>query len=237
MAENEINNSELERKAALETLHASYQMYKNSINEMREVRSEKTDKYGNRVYSDESIRKTNQLMATMQKDIKNKYLALGGNEEDLEKPIKKGRSSKKAVLDGVKERNMSEDEKKKSLRYLKEAQKYAEVLNKYAEENKKQAEMVNGSIDELEKVSSPESYERHAEEEKAETVAPKVDERLLKPVATQEEKKETQQPQQNKSYDTVRLPSGGECYPNKMKEIKVAHLVAYDENMILSPNL
>lgn len=237
MAENEINNSELERKAALETLHASYQMYKNSISEMREVRSEKTDKYGNRVYSDESIRKTNQLMATMQKDIKNKYLALGGNEEDLEKPIKKGRNSKKAVLDSVKERNMSEDEKKKSLRYLKEAQKYADILNKYAEENKKQAEMVNGSIDELEKVSSPESYERHTEEEKVETVTPKVDERLLKPVATQEEKKETQQPQQNKSYDTVRLPSGGECYPNKMKEIKVAHLVAYDENMILSPNL
>ena len=59
--------------------------------------------------------------------------------------------AKKAVLDGVKERNMSEDEKKKSLRYLKEAQKYADILNKYAEENKKQAEMVNGSIDELEK--------------------------------------------------------------------------------------
>ena len=92
MAENETNNSELERKAALETLHASYQMYKNSISEMREVRSEKTDKYGNRVYSDESIRKTNQLMATMQKDIKNKYLALGGNEEDLEKPIKNHKS-------------------------------------------------------------------------------------------------------------------------------------------------
>lgn len=38
-------------------------------------------------------------------------------------------------------------------------------------------------------------------------------------------------------YDVIPLPSGGECYPNKMGKIKVAYLTAYDENILVSPNL
>ena len=40
-----------------------------------------------------------------------------------------------------------------------------------------------------------------------------------------------------KMYDFVELPSGGECYRHKKKKLKVSYLTAYDENMILSPNL
>ena len=39
------------------------------------------------------------------------------------------------------------------------------------------------------------------------------------------------------SYDVIPLPSNGECYKNKMSKIPVAYLTAYDENMIIAPNL
>ena len=38
-------------------------------------------------------------------------------------------------------------------------------------------------------------------------------------------------------YDVIPLPSGGECYANKMGKVKVAYLTAYDENILVSPNL
>ena len=38
-------------------------------------------------------------------------------------------------------------------------------------------------------------------------------------------------------YDVIPLPSNGECYPNKLSRVPVGYLTAYDENMIMSPNL
>ena len=38
-------------------------------------------------------------------------------------------------------------------------------------------------------------------------------------------------------YDVIPLPSNGECYPSKTSRLSVAYLTAYDENMIMSPNL
>ena len=38
-------------------------------------------------------------------------------------------------------------------------------------------------------------------------------------------------------YDLVSLPSRGECYKNKLEKIPVGYLTAYDENLIVSPNL
>jgi len=39
------------------------------------------------------------------------------------------------------------------------------------------------------------------------------------------------------TYDIIPLPSKGECYKAKLSKIPVAYLTAYDENMIVSPNL
>lgn len=39
------------------------------------------------------------------------------------------------------------------------------------------------------------------------------------------------------AYDVIPLPSKGECYKSKMAKIPVAYLTAYDENMIIAPNL
>lgn len=38
-------------------------------------------------------------------------------------------------------------------------------------------------------------------------------------------------------YDIVKLPSNGECYKSKTDKIPVGFLTAYDENIIMSPNL
>lgn len=38
-------------------------------------------------------------------------------------------------------------------------------------------------------------------------------------------------------YDIIQLPSNGQCYRNKVDRVPVAFLTAYDENIIISPNL
>jgi len=38
-------------------------------------------------------------------------------------------------------------------------------------------------------------------------------------------------------YDIIQLPSNGQCYRSKVDRIPVAYLTAYDENIIMSPNL
>ena len=37
--------------------------------------------------------------------------------------------------------------------------------------------------------------------------------------------------------DIIQLPSNGQCYRNKMARVPVSYLTAYDENIIMSPNL
>ena len=39
------------------------------------------------------------------------------------------------------------------------------------------------------------------------------------------------------AYDVIQLPSNGEPYRNKVDRVSVAYLTAYDENIIMSPNL
>ena len=55
--------------------------------------------------------------------------------------------------------------------------------------------------------------------------------------APQQQVEAQSQPPVNAVYDVIPLPSNGECYPNKMSKVKVAYLTAYDENILVSPNL
>lgn len=41
----------------------------------------------------------------------------------------------------------------------------------------------------------------------------------------------------NLKYDIIQLPSNGQCYRSKTDRVPVAYLTAYDENIIMSPNL
>lgn len=42
---------------------------------------------------------------------------------------------------------------------------------------------------------------------------------------------------EHETYDIIPLPSNGECYKGKLKKLPVSYLTAYDENIIVSPNL
>ena len=69
------------------------------------------------------------------------------------------------------------------------------------------------------------------------------DEPVSKPVDKREEKVVEQEFNMNTynpgrvAFDVIPLPSKGECYPNKMAKVQVAYLTAYDENILVSPNL
>ena len=219
---------EEERLQALKILESSYDMYEASKKEMIEVRKNKKDADGNRIYSDKSVSDTLELMETMQKDIISKYLELGGKEEDLKsrKPVKK--TARTALLKALK----AADEKDKNLDEIK---KYMEKMNSAMD---KKAEKENASSkNEYEKMAANLSVNYNTSEPKEETVKPEVKNELLTNPSEAKDSFFVKQPTPGNSYDTVNLPSKGECYKNKMKEVEVDYLTAYDENLIMSPNL
>ena len=96
----------------------------------------------------------------------------------------------------------------------------------------------------------PEEIKKKTTKKKAQkTVMDVINEQQpIKPVQSVPEPVQVQQPVQTPQpteqqaptgaiYDVIPLPSGGECYPNKMGKVKVAYLTAYDENILVSPNL
>ncbi len=102
-----------------------------------------------------------------------------------------------------------------------------------------QYKTLGGNIEELAKKRTPKQTRtvKDIVNEQKEFVQP-VQERvepIVQPVVT--ETVVEQSPTNGAIYDVIPLPSGGECYPNKMGKVKVAYLTAYDENILVSPNL
>ena len=239
--EEKTNNNEFRnekaRLAAMETLKNSYAMYERSRAEMIDKRQTMTDKFGNRIYSDESIVQQTELINTMQDDIVKKYIELGGTLEELK---------------NFREKSSSVSTKKERLKAFKNADKHDEEI----EAAKKDGKIVYRSYEEYMKKNS-EKKEEEKQPKKVENKKYKVSSKLLEDNEEVKEKKmetsnvvekliepdihddklRVSQSNGKSSYDTVNLPSKGECYKNKMKEIEVSYLTAYDENLILSPNL
>jgi hypothetical protein len=222
MKQVETNMPEEKRQSMLETLRNSYEMYENSKEDTLTNAKKKVDKAGNRVYSDATIADSLSLINTMQKDIKEKYLAYGGKEEDL---IPK-RKRKKAEREELLKKLEAEDRRDYMMEYAR----------RMAEQRKEEEKGVEPRTSE----KSP-KRERYSNEEtviKAKApVVPTVEEYKSTTDEAPEFRKDYNTSGTKANYDTVTLPSKGECYKNKMKEIMVSHLCAYDENMILSPNL
>lgn len=66
--------------------------------------------------------------------------------------------------------------------------------------------------------------------ESSSSVASKAEREFISPVSKSGNN-------ENAQYDVIPLPSGGECYKCKQRQVPVEYLTAYDENMIVSPNL
>ena len=229
----ENNMTEEHKKKMLEMLRNSYEMYENSKEDLMTEGKKKTDKKGNRIYTDEQIADSLALMDTMQKDIKAKYLAFGGDEKDLVSKRKRKKNEREEIRKKIK----AEEEHDAMVEYIKRmsAQKKTEETERPIPSELKE------KMEERRKTDSLQEKPIEREQEEIESpFRPKV---VLAPdyKSTMDEvpefKRDYNVTGTKVNYDTVMLPSKGECYRNKKKDIMVAHLCAYDENMILSPNL
>lgn len=186
------------KEKQLEMLRVSYYMYEQEKKNMKKRRKEAVDKFGQRIYSDDSIDSTMELIDNMQRDVIAQYVQAGGNMADLENYKPKNTTTKnrqKKVVESMTRMNTEEA---------------------VEEKNKK------------------ETFTTYKKEE----------ERVLKQATTQTEVETKYDFEPSKTnfsghiqFDNVPLPSKGECYKSKLDKIPVAYLTAYDENMIVSPNL
>lgn len=230
----EEEKKEAEKKAKrLKVLESSFEMYENSKNEASKRRENAKDKFGGKMYSDESTVETIELMETMQKDIIDEYTELGGNPENL-KALAKNNVSKSNT------ESKRDIMRKKMLEIIAEEQK---ELERQQEAN----EIVEETIEETPKETFEVDKDVKVTHTKKQSKTPVVEE--VKNETTDDTSEGgvftigdvrmniAEAEGKNIKYDVIPLPSKGKPYKHKIGKIPVAYLTAYDENMIMSPNM
>ena len=225
-ADPEAEERELERINELKMLKASWDMYEKTKKETEEKRSTSVDKYGNKVYSDASTKKTMRLLETMQEDIKEKYIALGGSVEELTSKKGKGRKRK----DSASERRelfmrILEKEKANAMKDIPEGNPDDGLIQMPIIEGNG-----NDGTDDGKKAPETVLQTETAVVKDGLSDGPIVDEMKVSVDVTKARGN-------NIKYDMIPLPSKGQCYRSKISKVPVAYLTAYDENMIVSPNM
>lgn len=221
-----LSKEELEeqKETAKAVLLASYEMYDKSITDMLKRRNEAVDKDGNKIYSEKDTKKALKLMETMQQDVVDRFVALGYSEDEIRNSVKT-KGKKKGIDRKALESIMIKETAKE------EMAEFAEKMNK----NKKNNDildldgnyMVDGKVkedDNIETISEiPIINDKEVEIElpKIEDYGVNINNSVTNRV----------------QYDVVPLPSKGQCYKNKLEKVPVSYLTAYDENLIVSPNL
>ena len=227
MAKNKSNSQGLtpeEVKSELTLLKNSYDMYEKSKEETEFVMKNRLDKNGNRKYSDSRLSDTMKLMQIMQDDIERKYVELGGNVEEL-KAKKRGRKSgdsRKKLLTEI----LKKEKERATLEAMKEL-KENDTNGKNTVDSDEFPTFDGTEPSPLDDVSDV----MHDYEEAEETG--EVNEDDYGHVNLDASKAQGN----NIKYDVIPIPSKGEAYKSKLKKIPVAYLTAYDENLIVSPNL
>ena len=227
MAKNKSNSQGLtpeEVKSELALLKNSYDMYEKSKEETEFVMKNRLDKNGNRKYSDSRLSDTMKLMQIMQDDIERKYVELGGNVEEL-KAKKRGRKSgdsRKKLLTEI----LKKEKERATLEAMKEL-KENDTNGKNTVDSDEFPTFDGSEPSPLDDVSDV----MHDYEEVEETG--EVNEDDYRHVNLDASKAQGS----NIKYDVIPIPSKGEAYKSKLKKIPVAYLTAYDENLIVSPNL
>lgn len=226
-----LTKEELEeqKQSTKKVLINAYQMYEKSIAEMLKVRKEKKDKQGNPIYPEKDTEKTLKLMKTMQQDVVDKFVNLGGTEEELKASLKgKKKNIDRSALENIMKKNEEKEEMAKYLSQMKDLKfnkpveidkdKTSDELENYIANGKEEEEIINMSVPQSEPVKDIDV-----------TTPEPVNDALFTDMKQCVNGKEM--------FGIVKLPSNGECYKNKIKELRVSYLTAYDENMIFSPNL
>lgn len=227
MAKNKSNSQGLtpeEVKSELALLKNSYDMYEKSKEETEFVMKNRLDKNGNRKYSDSRLSDTMKLMQIMQDDIERKYVELGGNIEEL-KAKKRGRKSgdsRKKLLTEI----LKKEKERATLEAMKEL-KENDTNGKNTVDSDEFPTFDGSEPSPLDDVSDVMHDYKEAEE------TGEVNEDDYGHVNLDASKAQGN----NIKYDVIPIPSKGEAYKSKLKKIPVAYLTAYDENLIVSPNL
>ncbi len=203
---------EEQRLKRLATLKSSYEMYERTKEDTKKRHKTAKDKHGNKIYSESETKKNLELLNTMQQDVYDEYIGLGGNPEEL-KTTKKSGVDRRALEELMKRESMKSEmnEMIKSMNEPKQVEEEPELKYSYYSDDDEISKYAQTSID--------------------------IHEKQAKAVKKQTFDKEDTSTAKKQMYDFVNLPSKGLCYKNRLDKVKVSYLTAYDENMILSPNL
>jgi hypothetical protein len=238
----QISKEELaeQRKTAKSVLINSYNMYEKSIADALKRRKEAKDKDGNPIYSEKDTEKALQLMKTMQKDVVDRFVALGGTEEELKSSVKgKKKTIDRSALESIVKKS---EEKEEMAKYLEQMKNLNFPGRQETSELKIQAPSIDNEpiikLDERSQVV-PEFNHQVVEKLQVEENTQRVENTPKFEIQKSEQSQEDKPFEMNgrEMFGMVKLPSKGECYKNKLKELRVSYLTAYDENMIFSPNL
>ena len=110
-------------------------------------------------------------------------------------------------------------------------------LKKLDKRGKKKINKTNLSYDFISDMLNSESEVKSVKEEKVEKNVNIVSEKTNKSVDSEVVLPSKGEYNPQETFDIIPLPSKGECYKHKIGKVSVAYLTAYDENMIVSPNL
>ena len=219
---------EKERLRTLKMLENSYLMHEETIKETRDAAKRRKGSFAHSAHPEEDCEKTIQLLETAQQDVVAQYLQAGGTLEKLESLKKsKKKTIDRKVLENIVKKETAKDE-------------MAEYIAKMRAQDIQTPEQV-------EEVPTP-IVDVNPEPEKPVYETPKADDEFARKMEEMRQADEaklntTTQPVNNfqgagkQMFDIINLPSKGQCYRVKRDKVKVAYLTAYDENMILSPNL
>lgn len=208
----ELTDSEL-----LKTKISSYIMTLRTREETYNIRKKRAEEKNQKFPSSDDV-KAIKLLNNMIDDIKSDIIKMGGTEED--------------ILNAEKE---AEDTS-----YIERRKAMLKDLDKKNNEAK-----IKSEEKELPKDDFKIEYDKEADADEIIPSKPKVKSKkqeAIKPSLKKPKAKETTEPKpdfgkKRELFDSIPLPSKGECYTDKEGKIPVAYLTAYDENLIVSPNL
>lgn len=230
MTKKQEDNSILSNDEQKELLKATITMYENTKAETRKKRKEMTDKNGGKIYSDKSTQETIRLLDTMENDVIEQFIKLGGTKEEIEaaKKVKTKKDRKKVF-----EKYMT------SAGIKDQMQKYLESKSgqEDSKQEKEQVQQVSYGKDEPAPFNREYDYSPYPAQEREGEIDDYVDDEVETFNEPVQMPSSTYTPNNRIQFDNIPLPSRGECYRHKMSSIPVAYLTAYDENMIVSPNL
>lgn len=156
-----------------------------------------------------------------------------------EKTKKETEKRLKAALNEDGTRKYTKEDIDKEIKLIETAEQ--DIIDQYVQyggnidDLKKKKKVSNAKVNDLDAISKAALELMNEEEQKAEKVKTAVNETETRLEQEYIPKKGTYQPGAN--FDIINLPSKGEGYKDKIKKVSVSYLTAYDENMIVSPNL